>query len=435
MTSWEGRIESLTLEGQGVGTQTVHKDGTPFRRPVFVPWTVPGDRIRAELTDRRKKYLFGQLGEVLEESPHRARPGCPHFTECGGCNLQHVSYDEQLRQKARQIAFHLERKGVRLPYDVAVLPSGERHNYRWRARLAVRLGSPVIAGFRKHRSNEIVPVRTCFIVHRRILDFIRLLSASSSEEDAEIVVTVVVGQKGKLGLLIPLDDVERREAVKAFFEDIYARNRRLIGNVFFSLDGKVRSYGQVQEHFSYETGGMTFSFMPESFIQANVPANETLVRKCVEWTKDAGRVLDLYAGIGNLSLPIARNASTVTAVEGERSAVRAGVANAIRNCITNVHFVESAVEHYLRKAERADTVIVDPPRTGLSAAVRRRLRRMRPARLLYVSCNPVTLARDLKELGSPVREIVGVDMFPDVSHVETVVLLSPDADEPTLDAD
>jgi 23S rRNA (uracil1939-C5)-methyltransferase len=441
--AWEGKIESLSNEGLGVGTALVQEGGKTLRRPVFIPFAAPGDVILANVTDQKRKYLFGEIDAVLKPSPQRTEPVCPHFMVCGGCNLQHVSYEEQLRQKGKQIAYFAQRKGVQLPEEVRVLPSKERHHYRWRSRIAIRFEGRCIAGFRKHQSNEIVPVSTCFIVHQSLVELISLMNEAQTDiASGEIEVVAVVGQRGKVGVLVPLDALAResRQAVRDFFEQLYARNRQVIGNVLFAEDGQTRTYGQVQEHFTYETAGMTFSFLPETFIQANVATNEVLVATALELIfgealAEREVVLDLYAGIGNLSLPIAKRARAVVAVEGNEQAVQQGIANALRNGVKNATFIHSPVERYLRELVRkkgthphypaASSIVLDPPRTGLTEAVMRELLHVGARRLLYVSCNPVTLADDLFVLHKAyaVRRVIGIDMFPDTSHVEALVLL------------
>jgi len=419
--------------------------GKLLRRPIFVPFTVPGDVIVADLVEQKRKYLWGEVSAVVKESPERRQPTCKHFMTCGGCNLQHVSYKEQLRQKAKHVAFLLQRKGVRLPGEILTKPSVDRHKYRWRARVAVQFGEKgCVAGFRKHRSREIVAISECFVVHERIMEVIRMIqTAETSIRDVALEVTLVIGSRGKVGMLIVLDEISRqqRQEIKTFFEDVYARNRQVIGNVFFSEEGRTRSYGQVQEHFAYEANGFTFTFLPETFIQANISTDGTLISQVVLLALRHPKprvILDLYAGIGNLSLPLGKEVEHVIGVEGNDASVLAATTNAIRNDVRNVTFFKESVERYIREyAKRykrgayvslypkADAIVLDPPRTGLTPAVIKELLLLGLDRVIYVSCNPTTLAHDLAELQKKyvVSEITCVDMFPDVSHVETVVRL------------
>jgi 23S rRNA (uracil1939-C5)-methyltransferase len=446
IAEWTGTIESISQEGLGVGTMRSVEEGKLYRRPIFIPFTVPGDSIAARIVDHKRKYAFGELQQITVHSKERVEPRCPHFTVCGGCNLQHISYDEQLRQKALQIEFLIKRKGTELPHAIKVLGAKQRENYRWRAKVAVEFtGSRLSAGFRKFHSSEIVPIRTCLIVAPEILQLILLLNRTESKIGMvdrfvqEII--VVVGDNKKLGILVPLDNTapQQRPKVKEFFEDLYGRNRRLVGNLFFEEHRSTRTSGQVQEHITYKAAGLTFSFLPETFIQSNVATNEVLIAKALEFllreSKQPPVIIDLYAGLGNLSLPAAKRASTVVAVEGHEASVLLGRINAYQNKIDNILFLHRSTERYIteynKRPERteeypkADMIIIDPPRTGCTPTVLHGLLRSGIGRILYISCNPVTLANDLSVLRQQydVKDIVGVDMFPDISHVETVVLL------------
>ncbi len=435
LPDWEGKIEALTQEGLGVGNFEVEENGKKFTRPIFIPFTVPGDTISAKIKESKGKYNFGELERVIEPSENRIEPRCPHFTICGGCNLQHVKYETQLGEKARQIKYLLERKGITIPENIKVWPSRKLHKYRWRARVAVGFGQGIRAGFRKAHSREIVKINQCYIVAGEVMEFIELLNQQKSEpKETEVEITVVTGQKQKVGILVHLDKTKETEYLKEFFSNLYANNRKLIGNLFFEQNDQVKTIGQVQEHITYPLGDMEFMFLPETFIQANILTNDLLVKRATELLfkdqdpRDAV-VLDLYAGIGNFSLPIARMCKEVIAVEGQKSSVLAGEANALRNKVDNVKFVHSPTGKFLgkyrKKSSKASHAIIDPPRTGVSDKAMKDLLGSEIPRIVYVSCNPISLSKDLLKLKEryDITEILGVDMFPDVSHVEVVVLL------------
>jgi len=452
--AWTGRIESISQEGLGVGTIKTVQNGHNVKRPIFVPFTVPGDEVEADILEQKRKYSFGQLKTIIASSPKRVTPPCPHFGVCGGCNLEHIDYDEQLRQKAQQIQFLLTRKGVRLPRCVKVLAARQRHNYRRRAKIALRFsGKDITAGFRKFHAHDIVQVKTCFIVAKEIVELISILNNTESSigmaDSVEIELIVVVGDSKKLGLLVTLDDIapQQQRQVKEFFEELYGRNRKLIGNLFFEENRTTKTSGQVQEHITYKAGGITFSFLPQTFIQSNIAANETLIATATEFLfrdRDAGEcvVLDLYAGIGNISLPVAKKAKSVVAVEGHEASVLLGRINAYQNGLDNVLFLHRSTEKYLYEYvgmlragkpddeyREADVAIIDPPRTGCTPEAVKSLLFTGLPRILYISCNPVTLAVDLALLSEKyaISDIVAIDMFPDISHVETLVLLDKKA--------
>jgi 23S rRNA (uracil1939-C5)-methyltransferase len=448
--AWKGSIESLSQEGLGIGTMITKVDGKDVRRPIFIPFTVPGDEVEADITEQKRKYTFGMLSKITTPSPLRAEPECPHFTVCGGCNLQHVAYDEQLLQKGAQISFLLSRKGVKLPHDVKVLPAKQRRNYRRRAKVAMQFtGGRLNAGFRKFHAHDIIPVSKCLIVAPEIEAFISLLNRSESRVGMTGSFTqeavVVVGDNRKAGILVPLDDTpqQQRKAVRDFFEDLYSRNRKLIGNLFFEENRVTRTSGQVQEHITYKAAGLTFSFLPETFIQSNIATNETLIATAIGFLSNDGdikkeTVLDMYAGLGNISLPAAKVGKHVVAVEGHEASVLLGRINAYQNGIENTTFIHRSAEKYIyeyiknRRAGTvteeypvADRIVIDPPRTGCTPEVLRGLLMTGIKRIVYISCNPVTLAGDLAKLGESydIKDIIAIDMFPDISHVETIVRL------------
>jgi 23S rRNA (uracil1939-C5)-methyltransferase len=441
---WKGTVESVSQEGLGIGTVKSTEDGKLLRRPIFIPFTAPGDEVEAEIIEQKRKYLFGQVISVLTPSENRVIPLCPHYTICGGCNLQHIAYDEQLRQKASQIAFLLERKGISLPRKVTVLPAKQRHNYRWRAKIAVHFtGARPVVGFRRHRSNEIIPISTCFIVAKEIVELIQVIGkASLPLGGISLDVIAVVGQDKKVGLLIALDEIPQhlRKHVKEFFDEIYSRNRKLIANLFFEENRTTRTSGQVQEHITYPVAGMKLSFLPETFIQSNVPTNELLVSTVVDMAFRSSEkvVVDLYAGLGNITLPVAKKAGSVVAVEGHEASVLLGRINCYQNGLENVLFLHRSTERYVyeyvkhareqdhnEEYPKADAIILDPPRTGCTPQILKGLLNTAIPTIVYVSCNPATLANDLTVLSAKykVADIVAIDMFPDISHVETVVLL------------
>ncbi len=432
VTEWRGTIESVSQYGIGVGTIVLENDGRVLRRPIFIPYTAPGDEVEATILEQRGKYVFGELKALLKPSDNRAVPKCPHYGVCGGCNLLHVSYETQLLEKAKHLTFLFDRQRLPVPKELRVLPSRERHHYRARSRLAVSFkDGKVSAGFRKLKSKEIIPIKECLIVASEIVGLAKALNAHDANAvlnvpDCELEATIVVDERRKTRLLIPLDGIAARdrEKVIAFFDALPSRDAS-IAAINFLADGKITP--PPVDGASYSAAGFSFSFQPWTFIQSNLSTNPLLIETVLGFvTGDS--VVDLYAGIGNLSLPIARKltAGTVIAVEGDESSVLLGKENCQRAKVSNVTFVYSPVEEYLAQNPlAASTVVLDPPRTGCTPGVLDALVKAAVPRIVYVSCNPVTLADDLAKLKPryELKELVGIDMFPDISHVEAVALL------------
>jgi|GEM_PF-2847441 len=464
---WRGVVESLSQDGYGVGSQRIMKDGKEFRRPVFIPFTAPGDEVIARIVEKRGKYVFAELHAIVNPSRARTPSRCKHYGVCGGCNLQHVTYEEQLAQKAFLVEFLLKRRGVLLPKPVTVQPATEREQYRWRAKIAIAFERRVNAGFRRSRSQEIIAVEECFIVAPRIMEAIAAINQTESPNlQASLEVHAALSETGKVSLLIPFMDVplRLRATLREFFENVYGAHRDLFGNLLFLDEKGYHTSGQVQEHLTYRAAGMRFAYLPGMFIQSNVAMDERLIGTVLEFlTKPLkGRpaaaqqaLLDLYAGIGNFTLPAARKFGFVIAVEGDQECVRLGRINATQNEVKNAKFYREPVERHLedriaemKKSERknegkdaatekvekegpderllpVDTVLLDPPRTGCTEDVVNGLLTLNAQRIVYVSCNPVTLADDLEILSANYRvaDLAAVDMFPLTSHIETVVLL------------
>jgi 23S rRNA (uracil1939-C5)-methyltransferase len=442
---WQGQILSVSTDGMGVGTLEVTEKRKTFKRPIFVPFTTPEDIVRCTVDMQHGKYLHGTLKQIITPSRFRAIPTCPHFTQCGGCNMQHIEYNAQLESKSQQINFLLQRKEITLPCKIQTLNSISRVNYRARSKIAISFDEKITAGYRKYHAHDIIAITHCDIVKPQILEFIKLLNSSEPQANrkrfaCELEVHVAIGVEEKLGVYVDLDQVEDsfKHPIRDFFERIYAAHRTLIGNLSYKMDSELKVGGQVQEHLSYNVQGIKFAFSPDIFIQANIATNELLVQKVIDFIKkdnkdsagtNESNIIDLYSGIGNFSLPIAKHAKHVTGVEGNERSVEFARFNALQNDIQNVTFVNLPIEQYLHTlythAKSSSHVVIDPPRTGCTPDVLYALLGCQIKSIIYISCDPTTLANDLHVLqeGYYIDDIVAVDMFPNISHVETIVLL------------
>lgn len=368
------------MGGRGVG----RFDG----RVIFVPDTAPDERVSIEITALKKNFAEGRLLKVLMPSPHRISPPCPVAGSCGGCTWQHIAYPEQLRQKQSMVRDALRKFAARGNVEVLpVVPSP--HEFTYRNRVQVHYASGAL-GFYRRGSNEIVPIEGCLIT-----------------EDA-------LNQE-----FAPLRDRLKREQSGPTRIELYQTER---GEVGFSD----------QPRFSDELG----------FAQVNTAQNQQLVEFVLSRLHPATPVIvDLYAGAGNFTLPVARlrPANVVVGVELHAKSVRVGRDRArAQTPNTTVHFVEAKVEDFLktvandqqtevtREGIKNATVILDPPRAGCEQSVLQTLASLKPRRIIYVSCHPVTLARDLAFLAPAQFRVVEVqpfDMFPQTDHVETVVII------------
>ncbi|MDA8168077.1 MAG: class I SAM-dependent RNA methyltransferase [Nitrospiraceae bacterium] len=377
---------------------------------IFVKGALPGETIDAEVIEKRKDYSIALAREVIEPSSFRVEPECPYFGLCGGCHLQHIAYDEQVSMKSAIISDSMRRiAGVEITPGVPL--AGNNFHYRQRAQFKVSGAGKI--GFYKEGTREIVDIRACPLMTESINSMLAKLRGLSTDGVREIHVTdsgsgLAAFIKGK-----GFDENFAEEYINAGFE-----------SVVFD-DGSFRGRGYV----TFDLSGLKYTVSPWSFFQSNWPLNcvvaET-VKSVLEPLEDEN-ILDLYAGGGNFSILLSDRAGKITAVEESAASVKDGIRNLELNGIKNMKFARSPIEKFFPpKGGKFDTVIVDPPRPGLTKDAMNRLLETEAKRILYISCNPTTLARDIKRLSSSYRLewIRPVDFFPNTYHIEALCLLA-----------
>lgn len=443
--TYEMQIDALSTNGEGIGRM----DGYT----VFVEGALPGERVRILAVKVRKNFGYGKLLEILEPSPERREPRCPVAKQCGGCQLQHLSYAGQLAYKTKEVQDDLERIGGIHGIEVQpALGMEEPWRYRNKAQFPVGRGKDGCAiGFYAKRSHRIIDTEKCFLQHECNDEIIAVVRAFLNEfqiapydeethtglvrhiltrigkQSGEIMVCIVInGRKLPHGEIL----VERLRQIEGVVSIVLNCNREktnvILGQKIIPLWGK--------DTITDAIDGITFEISPLSFYQVNPTQTEVLYRKALEVAELTGEetVLDLYCGIGTISLFFARKAKQVFGVEIVPEAIADARKNAERNGITNAEFAVGAAEDvipklYEEKGITADVVVVDPPRKGCDAKLLETILRMQPKKIVYVSCNPATLARDLKLLtegGYRVRKVQPVDQFCHSVHTEAVCLLT-----------
>jgi 23S rRNA (uracil1939-C5)-methyltransferase len=386
-------IEKLVFGGDGLarlGTQAV-----------FVPFAATGDRLRVRIVELERNFARAVIEEVLTAAPERRTPPCPHFGVCGGCQLQHLAYPAQLAAKAEFVRESLRRLGqIEWPGEIAVRAAAE-FGYRARAELKVQHeadGQPRI-GYFKAGTHEVCEVGNCPI----------LLPAANRElQRLHAEPTLISNDATRVHLTVGDDEVF---VTPATGEDAKA--------------GDVDALGTARQRIA----GVNYGFGARTFFQSNRLLVEELVR-AVAAGRSGKLAVDLYAGVGLFSLQLAQSFEQVCAVEGNRLAATHGVENARANGLANVRYENVSVEAWLKykaaEQPRPELVVLDPPRAGVGATVIERLAALAPPQLVYVSCDPATLARDLRMLtayGYGIAAITAFDMFPQTFHIETVVEL------------
>ncbi len=388
-------------------------------RVIFVPYALPGETVRAEITEDKGRFAFASLIEVLEPFPDRIAPPCPHFglaahggAGCGGCQWQHVDYQTQLRFKAEIVADQLTRIGkLSAPLVRPTLPDGSGWAYRNHAQLhPVPDGG---LGFQAASGDEVIPIEECPILHPLLtdlyaaldLDFegLRRLSLRAGVASGERMLVFEMAED-----LPPALEIDLPVSCVLLLSD--GRHANLIGH----------------NHITETVVGHTYRISAPSFFQVNTPQAAQLVRLVLEYLDLRGdeTVLDAYCGVGLFTTHLAERAGLVVGVESSPAAVADLLDNT--SAFDNVDVIEGPVEAVLSDLDtRFDAAIVDPPRAGVDRFALDALVARRPARLVYVSCDPATLARDAKRLargGYRLVEVQPVDMFPQTYHVESVAL-------------
>ena len=440
-------VEGLGHEGEGVGRAGGFA--------LFVPGALPGEKVRAKVRELKKRYGCADLLEVLEPSPERIQPPCPVFGRCGGCQLQHMEYDAQLRWKRKMVTDALERIGKLDLGRVTVHPTlgmAEPRHYRNKAQVpAGTRGGRLVAGFYAMNSRRIVETDACLIQHEmnnRVVEAVRRIAAElgitgyNEETRSGHLRHIVVRTGFATGevMVVLVTNGERLPRAAELCERIAAavpgvksicqnvntsRTPVVMGDRTKALWGRDVIYDRI--------GDVEFAISAESFYQVNPAQTEVLYRKALDYAGLTGAetVIDAYCGIGTISLFLARKAKRVYGVEIVPEAIEDAKRNAELNGIRNVEFAVGRAEDVLPRWHEAgvdaDVIVVDPPRKGCERSLLETIIAMKPKRVVYVSCNPSTLARDLRILedgGFRTVEVQPVDMFPHSGHVETVVLMS-----------
>ncbi|MBV8403918.1 MAG: 23S rRNA (uracil(1939)-C(5))-methyltransferase RlmD [Gammaproteobacteria bacterium] len=430
------RVADLTQAGEGV----VHAGKT-----VFVAGALPGELVRFRRTRRHRQHDDGELLEVLEPAADRVMPRCPHFGVCGGCVLQHLSPAAQLAAKDAELRATLMRVGRVTPARWLEPIAGPYWGYRRRARLGakfVRRKERVVVGFRERAAPYVAQLASCEVLAPPAGALIAPLAAlltelTIREHVPQIEVAVADNATALVLRVLQPPSAEDEQRLAAFARAHGVRLYLQPGGLGSVHELALSSQPAVREqplHYRLPGGGLELQFGPTDFIQVNGAVNALLIQRAAELLELTGdaTLLDLYCGLGNFSLPLARSAARVIGVEGDAALVEGARGNARRNGLTNAEFhvadLAAAPEPGSPWMRHPCThVLLDPPRTG-ARAVLAALARLAPRRLLYISCHPGTLARDLgllvHEHGFILAAAGVVDMFPHTAHVESVALLT-----------
>lgn len=440
----QGEITGYSSDGMGI----CRWEG----QVIFVERGVRGDKCRLRIVKALKNKAYARIEQLLEPSPRRQQPLCPVFPQCGGCDFWHMNYEEELYYKRQRVADALERLAG-LPFPQLEITGGQRQGYRNKAVYPCAQGQDgPVAGFYRSRSHQVIPCSRCAIqapqadaLRQAVLDWAACWQVPIYEEQTgQGLLRRIYGRTGQGGALLTLVIAGKKIPQP---EDLIDRCRRACPELAGVLLNENRDRGNRvlgpqcrllwgQPRLTDSLCGVEFSLSPLSFYQVNRQQAEALYRQAAQYAGGGpGQLLlDLYCGAGTIGLTMARQFDRLIGVEIVPQAVEDAKENARRNGIENARFLcadaGQAARQLLEQGLRPQTIVVDPPRKGLDSEARQSILSLAPDRLVYVSCDPATMARDLKELaqgGYRLTQARAFDLFPCTANVETVVQLTHEA--------
>lgn len=420
-------IESLSQEARGVARY----EG----KTIFVEDALSGEEVEAQITIQHKRYDEAKLIKVITPSTDRTTPMCQHYDECGGCQLQHLEHSQQIQAKQANVLNQLKRFGEQEPLIIDSPITSEPWHYRRAARIGLNLlqkSDEAIVGFRRRKSNKLLQITSCPVLDLRaesiftdLKDVLNQLTNSKNYTHAELL----FGDESQ-SLLLRCKGKPKQDDIAAL--TAFAHNKQF--NLYLKTDAEQLTLLELTTNsYSLPAENISLHFKPGDFLQVNADVNKQMIRQAIEWLQLSKEdvVLDLFCGLGNFTLPIARQAKDVTGIEGSDEMVKRATQNAILNNIDNAHFfradLSSDNQHQPWLKASYNKIILDPPRTGAYELLAQLLSKQASpiAEILYISCEPSALARDSKlllEKGYQLTRFNVMDMFPHTSHVESMAL-------------
>ncbi len=421
------QVDSLSLEGRGVA----RVDG----KALFIQGALPGETVSAQLTKPGKRFDEAVVHEIKDPSEYRITPSCAFANECGGCDLQHLDPDRAVDMKRDQILSTLTRHSNLEPQIIDTpIVSEQTLNYRRSARVGInqRENGELIIGFRRPESNKLIDIPSCPVLTARCNHFLTALREQLVGLDKLKTLTHISLSDGD-NLLA----VEIRAKKRPSDEVMQALNSLAINekvNLRVSFNDQLLTLNTVEEPaFINKRHEILYQFDTNDFIQVNASVNEALIETAIEWLKPQQneRLLDLFSGLGNFSLPLAKLTKEVVAVEGVSAMVQRSQSNAALNAIDNLKSIKSDLSNPDKETawlnSQYDLILLDPPRSGAADLIPH-LKELGARAILYIACEPMSLVRDsriLGEIGFSMKRFTVADMFPQTHHIESIALFEP----------
>ena len=421
------QVDSVDYEANGIGRYQ--------QKIAFISGALPGEQVLARVLEDKAGFIKARTEQVLNASPLRVKPFCAHYNRCGGCQLQHLTPADQRKLKQQGIDELLRHQTglAELPWQP--LLTGPEQGYRRKARIGVwfdKKQRKVVVGFRQAASKELTAIAQCAVLSPVLAPVFAVLQQVVAKLPNPAIVThaEVIDAQGQAYVVLrhiaPLTHEQQQAFISAWPEAIWLGEAAAGELSYWQATATAPTYRLAEQQ-------LTLAFTPDDFIQVNAALNQQMVTQALDWlvptTNDS--ILDLYAGMGNFSLALAQRAKLVHGIEGLTKMVQQANANASANGLTNAHFWQADLHLPWGKAEWNrpiyQKIVLDPARAGAEGAVQQ-LVLLKPAQILYISCNAATFARDSKVLlkaGYQLQKIAGIDMFPHTGHLELMALFIP----------
>lgn len=386
-------ITKLDHQGRGIGKIN--------NKVIFVPRVLPGEDVDIVITNEKKKFAEGKLIKIIKASPNRIVPLCPYYENCGGCNLMHLSYSEQLKYKQEKIN-NIITKYVANNVEIKdIIACDDIYNYRNKIKLHVNQ----YIGLYKEDSHELVKINNCMLVDNKINSIIKELNCKRLANDE-----ITIRCNGKETLLFYKN--EKNDLHHIASDNIILNNQTIKGN----------------NYIIESLNGVQFKISPSSFFQVNTKQTIKMynIIKQLGQIKKTDKILDLYCGTGSIGLYLSKYCKEILGIEINQDAIKDANENIILNNIKNAKFIVDDAKNAIKKISfQPDLLIIDPPRSGLFKGMIEDIYKFKAPKIIYVSCDPLTLARDLKELKEKYQiiSVQPIDLFPNTHHIENVVLL------------
>lgn len=409
-------VDSISHAGEGVA----RIDG----KATFIPFSIPGETVAIKINEEKKSYQRAELENIIKPSPDRTEPPCPYYYKCGGCSYQHVDYARQLNLKRQVVEETLKRIGG---IDIEVNPTiGMETPWRYRNKVEWHTGNesgkPAL-GYYINNSHILLNVDDCLLISREMQDYSCYLKQHWQELRIPEECEIILRQSSSGQLMIIFNGAGSSEINFAQMLNGYEATS------VYSIDQDVTRLHYGDTRLEEKLGAITFEISPQAFFQVNNIQNEKMLAIIKDYAqlRRSDTVLDAYCGTGSIALSIARSVNKVVGVESFKASVKDAKRNAYTNQITNCRFIKGNCEDIIPKLEEDfDVVILDPPRSGCKKELLRAVINKSPRTIIYVSCDPSTLARDLalfKNTTYVAKQVQPIDMFPWTHHVEVVTLL------------